>query len=714
MTEPGTPQDRSPRRNRLAGEHSPYLLQHATNPVDWYPWGEEAFEQARTQNKPIFLSVGYSSCHWCHVMAHESFEDAEVAELLNQSFVPVKVDREERPDIDNVYMSVCQMMTGSGGWPLTIIMTPEGRPFFAATYVPKENRFGRVGLLELIPRVSELWRKHRKKALALAAEVEAMLGRASSASPATDAVIPSSTEHERGLYSTMLDTAYVGLSEAFDEQHGGFGGPPKFPSPHNLFFLLRYWRRSGRPEALAMVERTLYEMRRGGIYDHVGFGFHRYSTDDRWLVPHFEKMLYDQALLAVAYTEAFQATRNPLYRRTTEEILTYVLRDLASGRGGFFSAEDADSEGEEGRFYLWEAKEFREAAGADAALAAGFFNVTEAGNVSGHPAGLPGGANVLHLGGDREDPAPWAVEPAELERRIEAVRRALFAKREGRVRPLRDHKVLTDWNGLAIVALSFAARALGRPAYAGAARRAAEFVLANLGADGGRLRHVWSEGEAAVGGCLDDYAFLVWGLVELYQTVFDPCYLEAALELNQVMLERFAAADGGFYFTPDDGEKLLVRQKQVFDGAMPSGNSVALVNLVRLARLTGDSDLETRAGTHARWLYGVAHKTPLAHVHALVGLDLALGPSSEVIVAGDQGAEDTSAMLGALGSVFLPNNVVLLIPGEPGAAAKLRSMVRYAGRQERIGGKATAYVCRNFACERPTADPAKMLELVTA
>jgi uncharacterized protein YyaL (SSP411 family) len=635
MAELGKSRDTSHGRNKLAGEKSPYLLQHAANPVDWYPWGREAFDKARREDKPVFLSIGYSTCHWCHVMAHESFEDAEVARRLNDAFVAVKVDREERPDIDNLYMTVCQLMTGSGGWPLTIIMTADGKPFFAATYIPKENRFGKVGLLELVPRVTHLWRTEREKALAVAAEVEAALARISPGRPASpvaptapgrpepESPVAHSAEHERRLRSTMLDAAYVGLSEAFDEQHGGFGGPPKFPSPHNLFFLLRYGKRTGRREALEMVERTLDEMRRGGIYDQVEFGFHRYSTDDRWLVPHFEKMLYDQALLVMAYTEAFEATGKLEYRRTAEETLAYVMGDMTSEGGGFFSAEDADSEGEEGKFYIWEAKEFREATGENGALASRVFGVTDAGNVSGHPAGFPQGANVLHITRPLAELAGGSPqELAELGRRLDAIRDALLAKRRERVRPGRDDKVLTDWNGLVIAALAKAALAFGEPRYAEAARRAADFVLGEMRSPSGRLLHVWRDGVAAVDGCLDDYVFIVWGLVDLYEATLGPRYLETAVELNRAMLGHFGAPDGGFYFTRDDGEKLLARQKLVYDGAVPSGNSAALLNLARLARATGDPGLEASAARHARWLYSAAHKAPLAHVHFLVGLEM--------------------------------------------------------------------------------------------
>jgi uncharacterized protein YyaL (SSP411 family) len=699
--------------NRLRGEKSPYLLQHASNPVDWYPWGEEAFQRARKEDKPVFLSIGYSTCHWCHVMARESFEDTEVARLMNEAFVSVKVDREERPDIDHVYMAVCQMMTGSGGWPLSIIMTPEGRPFFAATYIPRENRFGRVGMLEMVPRVTHLWRTQRPKALAVADEVAAALERTSAQAPAADLGLTRAGKPEGRLYTTMLDAAYVGLREAFDEEHGGFGAAPKFPSPHNLFFLLRYWKRTGRKDALAMVERTLQEMRGGGIYDHVGFGFHRYSTDDRWLVPHFEKMLYDQALIALAYTEAFQATGKAEYRRTAQEIIAYVLRDMTSEAGGFYAAEDADSEGEEGRFYIWTAREFRDAVGdADADLAGRAFRVSQTGNAAGHPAGLPDGANVLHTGRSLDEAAKQlGMERTELDRRLETVRDRLWARRAGRVRPQRDDKILADWNGLMIAALARAAQVFDRPKLTAAARRAADYVLKHLRLQDGRLVHSLRSDDA-VAANLDDYTFMTWGLLELYETTFEVGYLKTALEFNRMVLEHFGDESGGFYFTSDDAEKLLVRQKQIYDGAIPSGNSVALLNLVRLARMTGDSDLEERADAHARWFYNAACKTPLGHTHFLAALDFVVGPSYEIVIVGEPGGEDTGTMLKAIGSLFLPGKVVLLVPpGEP-AASELKAIAGFASEYKCLAGAATAYVCRNFVCEHPTDDPAKMLTML--
>jgi uncharacterized protein YyaL (SSP411 family) len=693
--------------NRLARETSPYLLQHASNPVDWHPWGEEAFEKARREDKPVFLSIGYSTCHWCHVMARESFEDPDVARLLNDAFVPVKVDREERPDIDHVYVAVCQLMTGTAGWPLTIIMTPDGKPFFAGTYIPRQGRSGAVGLLELVPRIKGLWASRREKALGVGDEVAAVLARGPGAPGPAALGAPVAPVD----FAEILDQGYAGLAEAFDEEHGGFGGAPKFPSPHNLLFLLRYWRRTGRAEALAMVEQTLWAMRAGGIFDHLGLGFHRYSTDEAWRVPHFEKMLYDQALLAMAYTEAAQATGKAEYAEVAREIITYVLRDLTSEEGAFYSAEDADSEGEEGRFYVWRADEIRQAlGGTDAAVFARAYNVEETGNAGGHAAGLPPGANVLYFSPLATDAASDSCrDPLRAEGELAALRQKLFAWRAGRQRPRRDDKILTDWNGLMIAALAKAGRALDEPQYMEAARRAADYALSHLRAGDGRLLHVWSAGRARLAGNLDDYVFLAWGLLEVYQATFDAKYLKVALDISRTMVAHFSdPAGAGYYFSADDGEQLLVRQKQVYDGAVPSGNSAALLNLARLARLTGDQSLEAEAVRQAAWLARLAARSPLTHVHALVGLDFAAGPSQEVVVAGAAGGTDTRAMLLALATRFLPRAVVILIPTDE-ATPEIKRLAPFTERYTSLEGRSAAYVCRDFTCALPTTDSMKML-----
>ncbi len=688
--------------NRLIDEKSPYLLQHAHNPVDWYPWGEEAFEKARREDKPIFLSIGYSTCHWCHVMERETFENEEAAKLMNEVFVSIKVDREERPDIDHIYMTVCQMMTGAGGWPLSIIMTPERKPFFAATYIPRETRFGRIGMMELTPRIKEIWNTRRDEVLNSANTVVQAL---------RDSTAPAKGE---ALDRDVPRQAYEQLAQRFDGQYGGFSDAPKFPTPHIMLFLLRYWKRSGDERALRMVETTLRNMRLGGVYDHVGFGFHRYSTDSEWLLPHFEKMLYDQALLALAHIEAFQVTGKEEYRRTAEEIFTYVLRDMTDERGGFHSAEDADSEGEEGKFYVWELGELERVLGADdARIAAEVFNVERAGNFREEATGRVTGANILHLKKPiAEIAAEKGIDEGELRDRIETIRRTLFDHREKRVHPHKDDKVLTDWNGLMIAALSRGAQVFGRSDYADAAGKAADFILATLRDDRGRLLHRYREGEAGIDALVDDYAFFVWGLLDLYETTFDVRYLEAALELNADFLGRFWDREaGGFYFTAEDATDALVRKKDLYDGATPSGNSVAAWNLLRLARMTADTDLEKRADEMMNAFAGSIRQFPSVYTQFLIALDFVLGPSYEVVIAGDPAGRDTEAMLDTLRQPFIPNKAVLLRPaGEE--TPKIAELAEYTKAQTSWNGQATAYVCLNFNCELPTTDPTKMLELL--
>jgi len=695
--------------NRLKAEKSPYLLQHADNPVDWYPWGDEAFEEARAKDKPVCLSIGYATCHWCHVMEHESFEDERVAELMNDAFVCVKVDREERPDIDQVYMTVCQMMTGSGGWPMTIIMTPDKVPFFAATYIPKENRFGRVGMLELVPRMKEIWQTRRDEVLKTAGSVSTALAELSTgsagAAPGED----------------VLGRAADHLMARYDPNFGGFGGAPKFPTPHNLTLLLRRWRRTGDARLLSAVEKTLLMMRLGGIYDHLGFGFHRYSTDQKWLVPHFEKMLYDQALLMIAYTEAYQATGKEIYARTAREIAAYVLRDMRSHEGGFYSAEDADSEGEEGKFYVWTEEEVRQVLpGKEGDLMVRALGVRPEGNFTDEATGEKSVANILHMERPADGvpdelagglPGELGIEPEEFAAAFEQAREKLFRHRETRIHPYKDDKVLTDWNGLMIAALARAGSVLDRPEYVEAARSASEFILMQMRFSDGRLLHRYRDGEVGIKGNLDDYAFMAWGLIELYQADFDATHLEAALELTGITLEHFGdPSGGGLYFTPDDGEELLVRRKEAYDGAVPSGNSVAMLNMLRLARLTGRPDLEEQASAISRAFSGSVGQSPAGYTQFLSAVDFAAGPAFEVVIAGRADGDDTRAMLESLRARYIPNCVVLLRgEGDDGAITELAEFIR---PHISIDGKATAYVCQNFRCELPTTDVERMLELL--
>jgi uncharacterized protein YyaL (SSP411 family) len=597
--------------NRLSNEKSPYLLQHADNPVDWYPWGEEALAKAKVADMPIFLSIGYSSCHWCHVMEEESFRDAHVAAILNEHFVAVKVDREERPDIDEAYMEVCQAMTGSGGWPLTIITTPEGRPFFAATYIPREARYGMAGLTQLLGQVTRLWQENRLGLKETADRITRML----QGSP--------SARERRKLDLGTLERAYAWFESNFDPEHGGFGKAPKFPNPHAISFLIRYGTRTGKEKPLTMARETLDAMRRGGIFDHLGYGFHRYSTDERWLVPHFEKMLYDQALLTLACVECFHVTGEGRYRETAEEVIEYVTRDLSSPEGGFFSSEDADSEGEEGKFYTWIPGEIETVLGRERGERfSRVYGVDEVGDIEGR--------GVLRV---MRPLAAFAREAGmteeELEREFEGSRRELFGVRGVRVRPARDEKILTDWNGLMIAALAKAGVVFGEPCYGEAARRAARFLMEKLRREDGRLLHRYRDGDAAIPAFLDDYAFLVWGLLELDEAASDARALEQALGLTEAMIDLFwDEGEGGFFTSGRDGERLITRRKDAYDGAIPSGNSVAAMDLLRLAKITGREDFREKAERLIETFGAVVESHPAGFSALLSALDLLLAPLS--------------------------------------------------------------------------------------
>jgi uncharacterized protein YyaL (SSP411 family) len=678
-------------KNRLIFEKSPYLLQHADNPVDWYPWGEEAFAKARAEDKPIFLSIGYSTCHWCHVMEHESFEDEQVADLLNDSFVCIKVDREERPDIDSVYMTVCQLITGRGGWPLTVFLTPDREPFYAATYIPKQVMLG------FIPKLNEAWKNDRSNLLQHSGRILEQLRSVAAGGRGA------------ALGRDDVQAAFEQLVDRFDGTHGGFGPAPKFPAPHNLMFLLRYWKRTGDEKALEMVETTLERMRRGGVFDHVGFGFHRYSTDERWFVPHFEKMLYDQAMLLMAYTEAYQATGKAEYRRVAEEIIAYVFRDMTDSRGGFYSAEDADSEGGEGKFYVWTEAELRDVLGEDAGMVVQTFGVRSDGNWVEEASGHRSGTNILCL----ERPMAQAAQKLgeDEEDWWEPLRQRLFEAREKRVHPYKDDKVLTDWNGLMIAALAKAARAFDRPEFARAAARASSFILDSMKDSDGGLFHRYRDGEASIKSMVDDYAFLVWGLLELYETTFDVGYLENAIHYNEYLVEHFWDEQaGGFFFTHDDGEDLIVRTKEVYDGAVPSGNSVAALDLIRLGRITANSEYEERARSVGRAFYQHVSRGASAFTMLMSAVDFVEGPSFEIVISGKAGSDDTVRMTAELGRRFIPSKVVVFRPERE--AQSVAEIAPYTKSQSALDGEATAYVCRDFACELPTTDVAKMLDLL--
>ncbi|MGD6850992.1 MAG: thioredoxin domain-containing protein [Candidatus Bathyarchaeia archaeon] len=676
--------------NRLIHEKSPYLLQHAYNPVDWYPWGDEAFQLAQAKDKPVFVSIGYSTCHWCHVMERECFEDPDVARLMNEAFVCIKVDREERPDLDAAYMAVCQAMGRSCGWPLNVIMTPQKHPFFVASYIPKDDRYGTFGMLNLVPQIEQIWKSHRTELEATGKEV-------------TEQITAQRTHELQNLDKDVLDEAFDQLYLAFDHENGGFGSSPKFPSPHNLLFLMRYYNRTKEPTAWTMVERTLRNMRLGGIFDQVGLGFHRYSTDARWLVPHFEKMLYDQALLALAYLEAYQQSKAPKFRVSAKETLDYVLRDMIADQGGFYSAEDADSEGEEGKFYLWTQEEIKQALPEDLSdFAIKIYGVRAEGNYY-EPGKVRDGKNILHLAVPLEQMAADSnLTVDQVIAKLGKVTHLLFAAREKRVRPSKDDKVLVDWNGLMIGALARAGQVLGEQKYLVAAQKAADFILGNMCTEEGKLYHRFVKGERAVLGFLDDYACFVFGLLELYEADFGEKYLEASVELAKTMIAEFwDNANGGFYFTAHASDEAVPRIKQAYDGATPSGNSMALHDLLWQARLTGDVSFEEYAHKLMAAFSEEIKGYPMGHTFMLTGLDFVLGSSFSVVLVGSKADKDSQELLAALRRNYLPSLTVKLVSESPKGVP---------GGYEKIDGKATAYVCRNQTCMPPTNERERMLE----
>ncbi len=676
--------------NRLSKEKSPYLLQHANNPVDWYPWCDEAFKKALRENKPVLVSVGYSTCHWCHVMEKESFEDTEVAALMNDVFVSIKVDREERPDIDGVLMSVCQMISnGNCGWPLNVVMTGDKKPFFAATYLPKHNKFGRAGMIELIPQIKKVWDGKRAEIEKSADEIALAIRNAQTAMQSEGKMKP----------EEMLKNGFTQLAANFDSAFGGFGNAPKFPSPHNLLFLLRYWKRTGDGRSLEMAEKTLGAMMRGGINDHVGFGFHRYSTDRRWLVPHFEKMLYDQALISSALTELWQATGNSAYREGSEKILEYVMRDMTAPGGAFFSAEDADSEGEEGKFYVWNREEINRVLGNsdsdETRFVAGALSIESAGNFVDEASGKMPGTNIPHRKKEISELAgQFQMSEKQAAEQLESARKKLFAHREKRIHPYKDDKILTDWNGLMIAAFAKAARAFGEEKYLRAARDAADFIMEKMYCERGLLRR-FREREAAIDANLDDYAFMVWGLLELYEAEFETSRLETALSLNDEMTVLFSDGDkGGFFFTSKDAESLMVRKKEFHDGAIPCGNSVATMNLMKIARITGDSKYEETALKTLRSLSLLIEKIPLSHTMLLCAMEFATGETTEIVIAGSDD-DEIKTMTGTLTKGYEPNRTVLL---KRLSDKDIERIAPFTGDCKPLNGKAAAYVCKGGVC----------------
>ena len=609
--------------NKLIHEKSPYLLQHAHNPVDWHAWNDETLARATAENKLIFLSIGYATCHWCHVMEKETFEDQEVAAHLNDHFICIKVDREERPDIDSIYMMACQMLTGSGGWPLNLFLTPDKRPFFASTYMPKNNRFGRIGLIELSQRIREMWIGQPGKIDESATSVSEALGRA----------FNSSRSDKPDL--ALLDKALKQLEESYDRTVGGFDRPPKFPTPHRLTFLLRCHDRTGDASVLKMVTHTLDAMQLGGIWDHIGYGFHRYSTDAEWLLPHFEKMLYDQAMISMAYLEAYRMTGHQPYAATAEKIFEYVLRDMKSDSGAFYSAEDADSEGEEGRFYVWALEELQNILGPDLAEKwATIFNFRPAGNYTDEATGQQTGANILHLKKTLEE---WAEELDLKEDHLlnewQDVRQKLMDDRARRVRPLLDDKILCDWNGLMIAALATGGRVLERPVLTEAAETAAAFILEYMQDRKGRLYHRYREEDLAVPALASDYAYFIYGLLCLYESTSKLAFAEEARRLQADMMARFwDETRGGFFLTEAGNTELPIRPKEFYDGAIASANSISLMNLLMLTRLTGDRQWESRSQELVAAFGGPANNHPAGFTFFLTALDVALRPEQDSVI----------------------------------------------------------------------------------
>jgi uncharacterized protein len=646
-------------------------------------------------------------------MAHESFENEEVAKMLNDSFISIKVDREERPDIDHLYMTVCQMMTGHGGWPLTVIMTPDKKPFYAGTYFPRESRFGRIGLLDLLPRLKWAWEEKRDEIISSADTI---------INTVRDAFSESTAGDELGL--DEIKETYTHLVERFDNIHGGFGEEPKFPMPHNLLFLLRYWKRSGEETPLAMVEKTLKNMSIGGIFDHVGFGFHRYSTDEEWLVPHFEKMLYDQALIALAYTEAYQVTGAIWFKQVVEEIFDYVMRVLRSPEGAFYSAQDADSEGEEGKFYLWTLDEFRDALREsnelkdqkeNISILEKIFNVESEGNYKEESTGRRTGRNILYLKRSFEELAKiFKMPESEIQRIINDARHALRVARDKRVHPEVDTKILIDWNGLMIVALAKAGQVFNNPDYVKTAEKAADYILHNMKSESGMLVHAQRASEKPVDGKLDDYAFLSFGLTELYYATFNVTYLRSAIDLTREMLERFwDKENGGLNFSATSDLDLPVKTREFYDGAIPSGNSIALLNLLRLGRITGNTEFEEKASEISRAFSNKIRQLPTAHTMLMSAIDFAVGPAYEAIIVGRSENEDTKDLAKALRQAYIPNAVYLLRPVEQ-EKPEIDRIAPYVSKLHAEDGKASVYVCSNSTCLQPMSDKIIILETLRA
>lgn len=680
--------------NRLSKETSPYLLQHAHNPVDWHAWGEEAFERARQENKPVLLSIGYSACHWCHVMEHESFENEEIAKLMNDNFVNIKVDREERPDLDQIYMNAVQMMTQHGGWPMTVFLTPEGVPFYGGTYFPPEDRYNMPGFPRVLLGVADAYRSRPDEVTETAVSILAELRNMGQA-----------RESNEILNAEILDAAERRIAGSYDPVYGGFGNAPKFPAAMNLEFLLRQYHRTGRSQTLLMIEHTCRKMAEGGMYDQLGGGFHRYSTDARWLAPHFEKMLYDNALLSRLYLHVYQQTKDDFYKRIAEETLDYVLREMTNERGGFYSTQDADSEGHEGKFFVWTTDEVKKFLGEeDGALFSAFYDVTEGGNFEGK--------NILHVSSSLEDVAKKSGATVErLQEVLTRGRRELFVARERRIKPDRDEKVLTAWNGLMLASFAEAAAIFERKDYLDAAEKNAVFVLENLKRDGLLLR-TYKDNQSKLNGYLDDYAFYIDGLTTLYQATGKLRWLEEARTLAERMIEEFwDNEDGGFFYTGKSHEELIVRSKDYFDNATPSGNSVAAEVLLHMAALTANEDYSRKAVTIFRLLRAPLTRYASAFGRLLGALDFYLSTPKEIAIIGEHESQETRALLREVWTRYLPNKIVAQTSVDDKRAVEIVPLLR---ERTMIDGRATAYVCEHYTCQQPVTSAAELAKQLSS
>jgi uncharacterized protein YyaL (SSP411 family) len=666
--------------NRLAGETSPYLQQHAHNPVDWYPWGEEAFQKARSENKPILLSIGYSACHWCHVMEHESFENEKIAALMNDLFVSIKVDREERPDLDEIYMNAVQMLTGRGGWPMTVFLTPDGKPFYGGTYFPPEDRHGMPGFPKILTGVAQAYRDRPQDIQKSVGQILAGLQRMSQ-----------STKTKRIFSPDTIAEGAEQIARAYDSEHGGLGQAPKFPNAGVYELFLRHYHASRDQRFLEMVNYTLTKMAQGGIYDHLGDGFHRYSVDEKWLVPHFEKMLYDNAQLVRIYAQLYCVTGDNLFKSVTEETIAYLLREMFHAEGGFYSTQDADSEGEEGKFFVWTAAEINQVLGEETGeIFARIYDVSEFGNFEGQ--------NILHPVLTVDQAAKlFKKDPGEIAAVVTDAKKKLFEEREKRVKPFRDEKIITSWNGLMLSGLAEAIKIFPDPTYLGAANRTVEFIFSKVFRDG-HLLHTYKDGTAKLLGYLDDYAFLAVGLLDLYEATFDRSNLQRAVELANIMLSEFwDENDGGFFYTGKSHEQLISRAKPVFDASIPSGNSMATQLLLRLYHMTGTEDYFKRAEITLRNYYEAMTSQPFGFAHMLCALDLYLREPKEIVIVGGREDPTTADLLKGIQSLYLPNKTVQLV----GPDESLETISPLLQGKTQLDGKPTAYVCQNFTCSAP-------------